>query len=242
MIAKAALEESEIDLATAEANVLTAQADYNIAERNYGYAQITSPVSGTIISKEIEQGQTVAASLQTPTLFMVAEDLSKMQIEANIAEADIGSIKPNMPATFTVDAYPADTFEGEVRQIRLSPTEESNVVMYTVVIEVNNESRKLLPGMTAFVTLIIEERDDVLRVPATALQYKPNTLVRQSLSKEKVDLKPTEAMVYRFEKGRVIPVVFEKGLSDTSWIEVLSGLKQGDRVITEYITRGGKRR
>ncbi|MBQ7413351.1 MAG: efflux RND transporter periplasmic adaptor subunit [Alphaproteobacteria bacterium] len=242
LIAKASLEEAEIDLATADANVLTAQADFNKAERNYGYAQITSPVSGTIISKEIEQGQTVAASLQTPTLFTVAEDLSKMQIEANIAEADIGSIKPDMPVTFTVDAYPADTFRGEVRQIRLSPTEESNVVMYTVVIEVDNESRKLLPGMTAFVSLVIEERDDVLRIPATALQYKPNALVRQFIPKGKIELKPTEAMVYRFDKNRVVPVVFEKGLADTSWVEVLSGLKEGDRVITEYITRGGRKR
>ena len=242
LIAKASLEESEIDLATADANVLTAQADYNKAERNYGYAQITSPVSGTIISKEIEQGQTVAASLQTPTLFKVAEDLSKMQIEANIAEADIGSIKPNMPATFTVDAYPTDTFEGKVQQIRLSPTEESNVVMYTVVIEVSNRSRKLLPGMTAFVSLVIEERNNVLRLPSTALQYKPNALVRRFVPKGKVELKPTQAMIYRFDGKRVVPVVFEKGLADTSWIEVLSGLSEGDKVITEYIQQGGKKR
>ena len=242
LIAKASLEESEIELATADASVLTAQADYNKAERNYGYAQITSPVSGTIISKEIEQGQTVAASLQTPTLFKVAEDLSKMQIEANIAEADIGSIKPNMPATFTVDAYPTDTFDGKVQQIRLSPTEESNVVMYTVVIEVSNNSRKLLPGMTAFVSLVIEERNDVLRLPSTALQYKPNALVRHFVPKGKVELKPTQAMIYRFDEGRVVPVVFEKGLADTSWVEVLSGLSEGDRVITEYIQQGGRKR
>ena len=242
LIAKAALEEAEIELATADANVLTAQAEFNKAERNYGYAQITSPVSGTIISKEIEQGQTVAASLQTPTLFTVAEDLSKMQIEANIAEADIGSVKPDMPVTFTVDAYPSDTFKGEVRQIRLSPTEESNVVMYTVVIEVDNESRKLLPGMTAFVSLVIEERESVLRLPATALQYKPNALVRQFIPKEKIELKPNEAIVYRFMNGKVVPIVFVKGLADTSWIEVVSGLKEGDAVITEYIPQGGKKR
>ena len=242
LIAKAALEEAEIELATADANVLTAQAEFNKAERNYGYAQITSPVSGTIISKEIEQGQTVAASLQTPTLFTVAEDLSKMQIEANIAEADIGSIKPDMPVTFTVDAYPSDTFKGEVRQIRLSPTEESNVVMYTVVIEVDNESRKLLPGMTAFVSLVIEERDDVLRIPATALQYKPNALVRQFIPKEKIELKPMEAIVYRFIQGKIVPVVFVRGLADTSWVEVISGLSEGESVITEYIPQGGKKR
>ena len=241
LIAKASLEESEIELATAEANVLTAQADFNIAERNYGYAKITSPVSGTIISKEIEQGQTVAASLQTPTLFLVAEDLSKMQIEANIAEADIGSIKSDMPVTFTVDAYPADTFHGVVRQIRLSPTEESNVVMYTVVIEVDNSSRKLLPGMTAFVSIVIEERDNVLRLPTAALQYKPNPMVRQFIDKEKIDLKPDEAMVYQFKKGRLVPTVFKKGLSDASWVEISDGLTEGTEVVTEYVPNGRKR-
>ena len=242
LIAKAELEGAEIELATADANVMTAQADYNIAERNYGYAQITSPVSGTIISKEVEQGQTVAASLQTPTLFTIAEDLSKMQIEANIAEADIGSIKSDMPVTFTVDAYPADVFSGAVRQIRLSPTEESNVVMYTVVIEVNNEQRKLLPGMTAFVSLVIEEKSDVLRLPTSALQYKPNAFVRQFVPKEKVELTPTQAMVYRLEKGKLKPVIFEKGLADTSWIEVKDGIEEGEKVITEFIQNEGKKR
>jgi len=240
LIAKASLEESEIELATADANVLTAQADFNIAERNYGYAKITSPVSGTIISKEIEQGQTVAASLQTPTLFLVAEDLSKMQIEAYIAEADIGSIKSDMPVTFTVDAYPSDTFKGVVRQIRLSPTVVSNVVMYTVVIEVDNSSRKLLPGMTAFVTIVIEERDNVLRLPTAALQYKPNAFVKQFVDKTKIDIKSNEAMVYRFEKGHLVPTVFQKGLSDTSWVEISGGLAEGTQVVTEYI-QGGRR-
>ena len=242
LIAKASLEESEIELATADANVLTAQADFNIAERNYGYAKITSPVSGTIFSKEIEQGQTVAASLQTPTLFTVAEDLSKMQIEAYVAEADIGSIKSDMPVTFTVDAYPTDTFNGVMRQIRLSPTFSSNVVMYTVVIEVDNSSRKLLPGMTAFVTIVIEEKDNVLRLPTSALQFKPNAFVKKFMDNVKIDLKPNEAMVYRFEKGRLVPSIFQKGLSDTSWVEITGGLTEGTQVITEYIQPGGRRR
>ena len=176
------------------------------------------------------------------TLFTIAEDLSKRQIEANIAEADIGSIKSDMPVTFTVDAYPADVFSGAVRQIRLSPTEESNVVMYTVVIEVNNEQRKLLPGMTAFVSLVIEEKSDVLRLPTSALQYKPNAFVRQFVPKEKVELTPTQAMVYRLEKGKLKPVIFEKGLADTSWIEVKDGIEEGEKVITEFIQNEGKKR
>lgn len=237
LIAQATFEEAEVELATAEANVLSAKAAYNKADQNYGYAQIVSPVSGTVISKEVEQGQTVAASYQTPTLFTIAEDLSKMQIEANIAEADIGMIVPGMAVSFTVDAYPNDTFQGVVQQIRLSPTEESNVVMYTVVIEVDNSSRKLLPGMTAFVTIVIEERKNVLRLPTSALQYKPNAFVRQFIPKEKIELKPNEAIIYQFKKGQVVPTVFIKGLADTSWIEIESGLNEGDQVITEFIQK-----
>lgn len=242
LIAKADLEDAEVSLASAEAQELSAQAAYNKAEQNYGYASIISPVSGTVISKEIEQGQTVAASLQTPTLFTIAEDLSKMQIEASIAEADIGMIVPEMPVTFTVDAYPIDTFDGVVKQIRLSPTEEQNVVMYTVVIEVDNSSRKLLPGMTAFVNIKIKEAKDTLRLPTTALQYKPNAVVRQFIDKVNLEVKNDEGVVYQFVNGKVKPVVFKKGLTDVSYVEVLDGLTQGDQVIGEYIQKGAKKR
>ncbi len=242
LIALASLEEAEIALAAADADVLTATADLNKAERNYGYAQIMSPVSGTVISKEVEQGQTVAASFSTPTLFTIAEDLSKMQIEANIAEADIGSIVKGMPATFTVDAYPNDTFAGVVNQVRLSPTEESNVVMYTVVIDVDNASRKLLPGMTAFVTIVVHEAKNALRIPTSALQFKPNGILKQFVEKRTVDLKPGETMVYQFNDGKLIPVIFERGISDVSYAEVKSGLKEGDGVITEFLQRTGHKR
>ncbi len=235
LIALASLEEVEISLAEADAEVLTATADLNKAERNYGYAQITSPVSGTVISKEVEQGQTVAASFSTPTLFTIAEDLSKMQIEASIAEADIGSIVKGMPATFTVDAYPNDTFDGIVKQVRLSPTEESNVVMYTVIIEVDNSQRKLLPGMTAFVNIVVHEAKDALRLPTSALQFKPNAYLRQFIEKRMIDLKPTESMVYQFKDGKLIPIIFERGISDASFIQVKSGMEEGVEVVTEFL-------
>lgn len=241
LIAKATLEEAEVNLAIADADVLTATADYNKAERNYGYAQITSPVSGTVISKEVEQGQTVAASLQTPTLFTIAEDLSKMQIEASIAEADIGAIKSGMKATFSVDAYPDDSFEGVIKQVRLSPTEESNVVMYTVVIEVDNSSRKLLPGMTAFVQIIIHDVADVLRIPTAALQYKPNAFVRKFLPKVSLNLNPNQSVVYQFKNGTIHPIVFTRGIMDASYVEVKDGLKEGDSFITEYIQKNGRK-
>ncbi len=241
LIAKATLEEAEVALETAKATVLSAKADYNKAERNYGYATITSPVSGTVISKEVEQGQTVAASLSTPTLFMIAEDLTKMQIEANIAEADIGQIKAQMPVTFTVDAYPDDVFNGLVQQIRLSPTEESNVVMYTVVIQVDNSSRKLLPGMTASVNIEIQKAEDVLTLPAMALQYKPSSVVKAKMDVKKIDdLGKNQTLVYRLNKHKMEPVVIEKGLSDLTSVEIKSGLKAGDRVILE--AKGGRRR
>lgn len=241
LIAKATLEEAEVERETAKANVLSSQADFNKAERNFGYATITSPVSGTVISKEVEQGQTVAASLSTPTLFTIAEDLTKMQIEANIAEADIGVIKSGMPVTFTVDAYPNDDFEGKVQQIRLSPTVESNVVMYTVVIEVDNSSRKLLPGMTASVTIKIEEANDVPVLPAMVLQYKPSTALRKSIT-QKVEIDPSqnEEIVYQFEKGHLVPKVIVKGLTDMTNMEIKSGLNVGDAVILEAV--GGARR
>lgn len=240
LIAKATLEEAEIERASADAEVLTATADVNKAERNYGYAQILSPVSGTVISKEVEQGQTVAASYQTPTLFQIAEDLSKMQIEASIAEADIGSIQSGMPVTFTVDAYPNDVFEGKVKQIRLSPTEESNVVMYTVVIDVDNSSRKLLPGMTAFVNIVVHSVQNVLRVPTAALQFKPGPRLKDYVEKQQIELTPSQGIVYQFKNSKLYPVVFEKGVSDASFMEIKSGLKEGELIVTEYIS--GERR
>jgi len=234
LTSSASLEEAEVLYKEASANVLSAKADYNISKKNFEYATITSPVSGTVISKEIEQGQTVAASFSTPTLFEVAEDLSKMQIEASISEADIGYIKPDMKATFTVDAYPNDKFDGTIRQVRLSPTEVSNVVMYTVIIEIDNSSRKLLPGMTASVTIKAEEANDVLMISAMALQFKPSAMVRAEMDVKKIgDIEENQAIVYLFEKGKIVPRVITKGLSDMTNIEIKDGLKLGEEVIVE---------
>ena len=234
LTSSASLEEAEVAYKEASANVLSAKADYNISKKNFEYATITSPVSGTVISKEIEQGQTVAASFSTPTLFEVAEDLSKMQIEASISEADIGYIKPEMPATFTVDAYPNDKFYGKIRQVRLSPTEVSNVVMYTVIIEIDNSSRKLLPGMTASVTIRAEEANDVLMISAMALQFKPSMAVKAEMDIKKIgDIDENQDIVYLFEKGKIVPRIITKGLSDMTNIEIKEGLSLGEEVIIE---------
>ena len=236
LTSKASLEDAEIAYKEASANVLNAKADYNISKKNFEYATITSPVSGTVISKEIEQGQTVAASFSTPTLFLVAEDLSKMQIEASISEADIGYIKPEMKAIFTVDAYPNDKFDGVIRQVRLSPTEESNVVMYTVIIEIDNSSRKLLPGMTASVIVKAQEAIDVLSIPAMALQYKPSSAIKKMIDIKKIeDINENQDIVYIIENGKIIPKVITKGLSDMTNVEIKEGLSLGQKVIVEAI-------
>lgn len=234
LTSSASLEEAEVGYKEASANVLGAKADYNIAKKNFEYATIKSPVSGTVISKEIEQGQTVAASFSTPTLFEVAEDLSKMQIEASVSEADIGYIKPEMKAVFTVDAYPNDKFYGKIRQVRLSPTEVSNVVMYTVIIEIDNSSRKLLPGMTASVTIKAEEANDVLIIPAMALQFKPSARVKSMMEIKKIgEIAEDEDVIYLFEKGKIVPRIIKKGISDMTNIEIKEGVKLGEEVIIE---------
>lgn len=144
------------------------------AEKNLQNAIITSPVDGVIVSRNVDEGQTVAASLNAPTLFVIANDLRKMQINADIDEADIGRIKIGLPVEFSVDAFSDDQFEGKVNQVRLSPKTEQNVVTYSVIIDVNNPEMKLLPGMTANVTIVIREKEDVLRVPDSALRFKPS--------------------------------------------------------------------
>ena len=234
LTSKTAYEEQELNYKTKQANTVIARANYNKAKKNYDYAFITSPVSGTIISKEVEVGQTVAASLSTPTLFQIAEDLSKMQIETSIAEADIGVIKEGMEATFTVDAYQGEIFSGKINQVRLSPTEESNVVMYTVIIDTDNSHRKLLPGMTASVTIKIQESLDTLTLSTMALQYKPRGDLKKQVGSIK-DLNLNQDIVYIFKNKTVQPVIITKGLSDVSNVEIIDGLKEGDKIIVEQI-------
>jgi len=163
-----------IDVKTAQANLKSVQAAYDRAARNLKYAFIYSPISGTVIQRNVEEGQTVAASLQAPVLFIIAEDLSKMEIHALVDESDIGEISEGQQVTFDVQAYPDRLFEGIVKQIRLQPTTVQNVVNYTVVIDAANLDNLLLPGMTATVDFIIEKREQVLTVPNAALRYEPS--------------------------------------------------------------------
>ena len=157
----------------ADGAVAQAKASLNQAEVNLAYTDIKSPTEGTVISRNVDVGQTVAASLQAPTLFVIAQDLEKMQVDTSVAEADIGKIQPGMRATFSVDAYPGDRFSGSVRQVRINPQTVQNVVTYDAVIDVNNPLLKLMPGMTANCTFVYAEKSDVLRVPNSALRFLP---------------------------------------------------------------------
>ena len=179
-IAKSELDQAESDylanvarVNSARAKINQYRATYKTAITNLGYTRITAPVDGTIISREIDLGQPVAASFQAPELFTIAQDLTKMQIEVNVSEADIGNVQEGQDVTYTLDGYPDSIFKGKVTQVRISPTTVSNVVTYSVIVAVNNEDLKLKPGMTANVSIIIHESKDVLCAPSVALKFTP---------------------------------------------------------------------
>jgi len=173
-IADAALDSANKDLDAAYAQIAMIKAQIERDRTNLGYSVIRSPINGIVVDRTIDVGQTVAASFQTPTLFKIAKDLTAMQIDTSVAEADIGNIRPGMPVSFSVDAFRERDFTGRVRVIRLNPSVQQNVVTYNVVIDVKNDSGVLLPGMTAQVSIVTQRRDDVLRVPNIALRFKPS--------------------------------------------------------------------
>ena len=230
-ISRAELEQSQTTYEQAEQSVNRMQSQYDRAVTNLGYATITSPVDGTVISRQVDVGQTVAASFQTPDLFEIAEDLSKMQIETAVSEADIGMITEGLPVTFTVDAYPTQTFEGTVRQVRLSPTITSNVVVYTVVIDVDNSDLKLKPGMTAFVTILISEKIDVWKVQNSALILRNF----DGIVADAGDATPSDHLaILRVVDGNdtVVLVPYERGLVTATETEIISDeIQPGDRII-----------
>lgn len=218
---------------------------------NLGYSVIRSPVSGVVVDRAVDLGQTVAASLQTPTLFKIAQDLSKMQIHANFAEADIGSIRIGQAVHFTVDAFSGRHFQGEVMQVRLNPTTQQNVVTYDVVINVDNPEQILLPGMTAYVSIAVAERKNTLLVPNAALRYKPSDgVIRKPASGHpdgipKGSAAPKQDVfsgkVYVLKQGELVPVNISIGITDSRNTEIIGGdLKAGDQlVVGEVQTANG---
>lgn len=231
-IARADLEQSQTNFETAQQAVKKAQSEYDRAITNLGYATIKSPVDGTVISRQVDRGQTIAASLQSPDLFEIAEDLSKMQIETSVSEADIGVIKENQKVNFTVDAYPTETFTGIVRQIRLSPTTTSNVVVYTVVINVENSDMKLMPGMTAFVTIVISEKENVLKASNAAFLLNNFTGIVDNPGNATISSHlPIEKTINNQRKAKLVP--FKKGIVTATETEIISdALSAKDKIIT----------
>lgn len=229
--AESAYKSDLAQVAAAKASIMQAEANYATASANMGYTKIISPVKGIVISKEVEVGQTVAASFQTPTLFTVAEDLTKMRIETSVSEADIGKVKEGQEVEYTLDGYPDSTFYGKVTQVRLSPTTESNVVTYTVIIEVENNEGKLMPGMTANVSIITGKKENILTVPNIALKF---TIAdnKQKYEKKGIWIK---------KKGKPCRINIETGVSDDSYTEIISNeLKEGDIVYIKSIIGGKK--
>jgi HlyD family secretion protein len=174
LVAQADFDQVKYNYDKAKANLKTAQAGYDKARVNLSYASIFSPIVGVVLNRAVDQGQTVAASFSTPNLFTIGNDLTQMQVQANIDEADIGQLMKGQPVSFTVDAYPTETFKGDVRQIRLQPIVTSNVVTYTVIVNAPNPELKLMPGMTANITVLVQKLDSVITVPGKALRFTPD--------------------------------------------------------------------
>ncbi|MDX1253328.1 MAG: efflux RND transporter periplasmic adaptor subunit [Gammaproteobacteria bacterium] len=233
-VARSDLDQATQALEVGRAQVATAQAQVRRDETNLGYAVIRSPVSGVVVSRNVDVGQTVAASFQTPTLFTIAQDLARMQIDTSVAEADVGGIRVGQPVNFTVDAFPDRQFQGAVKQVRLNATVQQNVVTYDVVIAVDNPEQILLPGMTAFVNVTVDERRDAVRIPLTALRFRPATETPASTGgKSKSAGGKT---VYRLEGMQLTPVRVRLGISDNKYAELKEGnLKEGDALVVEEV-------
>ncbi len=218
----------------AQAQVEQARGNLSVANTNLGYTTIYSPVNGTVVSRNVDVGQTVAASFQTPTLFTIAQDLTKMQIDTNVDEADIGNTKEGQTANFTVDAYPEKTFTGRVSQVRNSPIITQNVVTYDVVIAVDNKEMLLKPGMTANVSVLTRTVTDTLKIPNAALRYRPGGKGKPNGKKDAAGGGPRVYVVGPDKSPQAVPV--KLGITDGTFTQLVEGgLKAGDDLITEEV-------
>ena len=254
----AAYQDAQNSYTQAQMSKKNAQASYDQALVDLAYAEIYSPIDGIVLDRAVEVGQTVAASFSTPTLFTLANDLTKMQVEADVDEADIGQVKVGQRVTFTVDAYMEDNFEGTVSQIRMKPTTTSNVVTYTVIIDAPNPDQKLFPGMTASVTIVTEEQTG-LAVPAEAFNFTPDEAVLKSMRKpekpdgqmpeppqgERPQMQPgqmpsgTPTMVWLKKGDNMMPRPVKVGMSDGAYKIIEQGVQAGDSVVlsAQFVTK-----
>lgn len=230
-------ESARLQYLQAKEQVNTSRESVQKAQTNLGYATITSPIDGVILSKSVEEGQTVAASFNTPELFVIAQDLTNMRVIADIDEADIGGVKEGQRVSFTVDAFPDDHFEGQVTQVRQQATTESNVVTYEVVISAPNNDLKLKPGLTANVTIFTLEKNDVLAAPAKALRFQPNEAFLQK--GETIDDCEGDHKVWTKEGTVFKAHKVEIGTTNGIMTEIVSGIKEGTEVLTDFNISGG---
>jgi HlyD family secretion protein len=252
---QADLDQAMASLHQSEANVKIKQGALDKAKADLEHCTIVSPIDGMVISRNVDVGQTVAASLQAPVIFAIANDLTKMQIDSNVAEADVGVVAIDQDVTFTVDAFPTRTFQGKVVQVRNAPITVQNVVTYDTVIGVSNPDLKLKPGMTANVAIMIAHRDNVLQIKNAALRYRPADATPAETTPTKLASggstsssspsgarssggreRKSERTVYVLSGSRPKPVQIKTGISDGISTEVLEGLKEGDRVVTAELT------
>ncbi len=245
--AEAAAGSARADVGTADAAMLQSRAALDQARLNLSYTDIISPIDGIVISRNIDVGQTVAASFQAPTLFTIAQDLTKMQVDTNVAEGDVGNVHEGMPASFTVDAYPTRTFHGVVRQVRDNATTLQNVVTYDAVIDVDNGDLALRPTMTANVTFVYASRDDTVRLPNAALRFKPDAATVAAMTGPNASPAPSrdrlaadQRIVWTLRAGTASAHVVRIGISDGMTTELVEGdLRPGDPVVTEAIPNKG---
>ncbi len=224
-------DQARLSYVRAQQTVAQQQESVKRAQTDLGYATITSPIDGVVLSKEVEEGQTVASSFNTPTLFKIAKDLTDMRVIADVDEADIGEVKEGQRVSFTVDAYPNDTFEGRVTQVRQQATTESNVVTYEVVISAPNQDLKLKPGLTANVTIFTLELNDVLAVPAKALRFKPSeAMLNEGETITDVDA-PQKLWVK--EGPNIKALAVETGLTNGTLTQIVKGASAGTEVLTD---------
>lgn len=224
-------DQARLSYAKAQQSVAQQQESVKKAQTNLGYATITSPIDGVVLSKEVEEGQTVASSYSTPTLFVIARDLTDMRVIANVDEADIGDVKTGQRVVFTVDAFPTDTFEGTVTQVRQEATTSSNVVTYEVVISAPNDKFKLKPGLTANVTIFTLEQKNVLAVPSKALRFTPSEATLNE-GETITDVKaPTKVWVK--EKNQLKAIAVKTGITNGTLTQILEGVSAGTKVLTD---------
>lgn len=228
-------ESAALSYRQAKEQVAAAQEEVQRAQTNLGYATITSPIDGVVLSKSVEEGQTVAASFSTPELFTIAQDLTNMQVVADVDEADIGDVKAGERVTFTVDAYPDDTFQGTVKQVRQEATTTNNVVTYEVVISAPNADLKLKPGLTANVTILTSEKSGVLSVPSKALRFTPT---KETVGERKIIDCRGKNKVWTLEGNNIVAHAVSIGQTDGTHTQVLGGIAQGRKVVTAVEVKG----